>query len=177
MWLESIKAEWYATCPGLIYANVSKYFPVSAEIIKGHIMQSQQGVRSTKLKPPKMPITPQSPLEDRTNESITINNGTPTYELHVINEPISKLYSDDCARFPIKSRSWKKYIMIAYNRDSNNILHTSFRSSSNNHRILAFHSIMERPSQCDHKVKHPFMYKECITKFKRIITEDWKATS
>ena len=140
--------------------------------------QSQQGIRSTKPKPPKPHISTQSPLEDEIDKSITINDdGMPTNELHIINKTISKLYSDDCARFPIKSRSWKKYIMIAYNRDSNNILHASFRSSSNNHRILAFHSIMESPSQCDHKVNHPFMYKECITKFNRIITEDWKATS
>ena len=67
--------------------------------------QNQQGVQSTKPKlpiPPKPPISPQSPPEDRTDEIITINNGTPTYELHVINEPISKLYLDDFGCLPIK---------------------------------------------------------------------------
>ena len=54
--------------------------------------QSQQGVRSTNPKPPKVPISPQSPLEYRTYESITINDdGTPTYELHIINKPTRKL--------------------------------------------------------------------------------------
>ena len=104
--------------------------------------QNQQGVQSTKPKlpiPPKPPISPQSPPEDRTDESITINDdGTPTYELHIINEPISKLYSDDCGRLPINSRSGKQYIMIAHHRETNTILQASFLSRSDKHRILAF---------------------------------------
>ena len=43
-WLKAIKAEWYATWPGLTYSNASKYCPESAENIKGHMTQSQQGV-------------------------------------------------------------------------------------------------------------------------------------
>ena len=64
-WFEAIKAGWYATWPWLTYANASKYLPESGETIKGHMTQSQQGVRSTKPKPPKPkpPVrqSPQSP--------------------------------------------------------------------------------------------------------------------
>ena len=43
-------------------------------------------------------------------------------EIHICDQPISKLYTDDCGRFPIRSRSGNKYIMIAYHCDSNIIL-------------------------------------------------------
>ena len=128
MWLKSIKAEWYAMWPVLTYANTSKYFPVSAETIKGHMTQSQQGIRSTKPKPPKLHISTQSPLEDEIDKSITINDdGMPTNELHIINKTISKLYSDDCGRFPTDSCSVQQYIMITHHCDINIILQASFQ--------------------------------------------------
>ena len=115
-----------------------------------------------KPKPPKTPIIPQSPLEDRIvssdqNEIITTNDGAPTNELHVYNDPISKLYSDDCGRFPIKYCSGNQYIMIAYHCDSNTILQASFCSRGNKHRIPDFNSITERLWQCGHKVDHHVM--------------------
>ena len=137
--------------------------------------QRQQGVRSTKPKPPKPPISTQSPPEDRTDESITINNGTPTYEFHVIDEIISNLYSDDCGRFTIKSCSGKQYTMIAYHCDSNTILQASFYSRSDKHCIPDFNSIMERLRQRGHKVNHQVMDNKCSSNFKRFITEDRKA--
>ena len=142
---------------GLTYTNASKYFPQSAETIKVHMTQSQQGVQSTKPKPPKLPISPQSPLEYRADESITINDGTPTYELHAIDKPVSKLYSDDCGRFPINYCSGEEYIMISYHRDYNTILQASFHSRSNKHRIPDFNPIMERLRQRGHKVNHHIM--------------------
>ena len=47
-WLNAIKAGNYACCPGLTYNNASRYCPSSDETIKGHIVQTRQGVRSTK---------------------------------------------------------------------------------------------------------------------------------
>ena len=107
-----------------------------------------------KPKPPKPPIIQQSPLEDRTDEIITINDGTPTYELHVIDKPVRKLYSDDCERFPIKYRSGKQYTVIVYHRNSNTILQASFCSCRNKHCIPDFNSIMERLRQRGRKVDH-----------------------
>ena len=45
-----------------------------------------------------------------------------TKELHILDQTISKLYTDDCGRFPIRSSSGNEYIMIAYHCDSNTIL-------------------------------------------------------
>ena len=55
MWIKAIKAEYYATWTGLTYTDASKYFPESAETIKGHMTQSQQVIRSMNPKPPKPP--------------------------------------------------------------------------------------------------------------------------
>ena len=47
-WLKAIKHGNYNSWPGLTYNNVAKYFPHSIETIQGHMVQSSQGVRSTK---------------------------------------------------------------------------------------------------------------------------------
>ena len=51
-WLKDIKVGNYCTWPGLALANATAYCPSADETIKGHIVQSRQGVRSTK---PKIP--------------------------------------------------------------------------------------------------------------------------
>ena len=66
-WLAAIKAGNYSTWPGLTFANAAKYCPVSVETIRGHMAQSRQSTRSTKLKPaaevPLPNITSQLPAE------------------------------------------------------------------------------------------------------------------
>ena len=46
-WLKSIKKGNVETWPGLMYTNTSKYCPHAVETIKGHMVQSYKGVRST----------------------------------------------------------------------------------------------------------------------------------
>jgi hypothetical protein len=101
-WLAAIKAGNYASWPGLTYANASKYCPSSDETIKGHLSQVRQGIRSTKPKAPPTEAPPTSPTT------------SPSKELHVWSEPISKLYTDDMGRFSVRSRSGNQYIMLAY---------------------------------------------------------------
>ena len=47
-WLKSIKKWDFDSWPGLTYTNADKYCPHSVMTIKGHMVQSSQGVRSTK---------------------------------------------------------------------------------------------------------------------------------
>ena len=47
-WLKVIKNGNFNSWPGLTYNNAAKYCPRSMETIKGHMVQSSQGVRSTK---------------------------------------------------------------------------------------------------------------------------------
>ena len=66
-----------------------------------------------------------------------------TQEIHIWDQPISKLYTDYCGRFPIRSRSGYEYIMIAYNCDSNTILNSPFVNRKDKHIIRAYNSIMK----------------------------------
>ena len=47
-WLKAIKKGNFESWPGLTYTNAAKYFPHSVENLKVHMVQSSQGVRSTK---------------------------------------------------------------------------------------------------------------------------------
>ena len=47
-WLRAIKNGNFNSWPGLTYNNAAKYCPQSVETIKGHMVQSSEGVRSTK---------------------------------------------------------------------------------------------------------------------------------
>ena len=49
-WQKAIKNGNFESCPGLTYNNAEKYFPNSVETLKGRMVQSSQGVISTKKK-------------------------------------------------------------------------------------------------------------------------------
>ena len=63
-------------------------------------------------------------------------------------EHVSKPYTDDTSRFPVRSRRGNQYIMVAYHCNSNMILTAPFKSHSDKHRILAYHNIMQRLKAC-----------------------------
>ena len=47
-WIKAIKHDNFYSWPGLPYNNAAKYCPQSVETLKVHMVQSSQGVRSTK---------------------------------------------------------------------------------------------------------------------------------
>ena len=62
--------------------------------------------------------------------------------MHTVN--ISKLYTDDTGRFPIKVRSGNQYLMEAYHFNSNTILVAPFKTPKYKHRLEAYKLIMTR---------------------------------
>ena len=72
------------------------------------------------------------------------NNEKPSNDLHISVEPISKLYTDDTGRFPVRSRSGNQYIMIAYHCNSNTILAKPFKTRADKHCMVAYNSIMQK---------------------------------
>ena len=106
-WLAAIRASKYAMWPGLTYENAKTYHPTTTETLKGHMTQARQGVRSTNLKTtPYKPTRSVSPLSS--NIPATTSN-----ELYVVVDPVSKLYTYEMGRSPIRSRSGHRYIMLA----------------------------------------------------------------
>ena len=163
-WLAAIKAGNYASWPGLTYSNAARHCPDSTETLKGHLTQTRKGLRSTKPKHTHPSPLPPLPLS------------TPSHELHVRIEPISKLYTDDMGRFPTRSRSGNQYIMLAYHCDSNAILIEPFQSRHDRHRIAAHGRIMTRLRDRGHLVEHQILDNEASKDYRHAITHDWKAT-
>ena len=85
------------------------------------------------------------------------------------------MYTDDCGRFPILSRSGNKYIMIAYHFDSNTIIQSPFANRKDKHRIKAYMLIMKRLSNRVHKVDVQILDNEVGAEYKRVIVDDWGA--
>ena len=129
-WIKAIKVVNYRTCPGITLTNYTSYCPSSDETIKGNIVQSRQGVRSTK------PKTPQRPIPDTYPEKSLLLSTTPR-ELHMHTVHISKLYTDDTGRLPIRARSGNQYLMVAYHCDSNAILVAPLKTRKDKHRLEA----------------------------------------
>ena len=116
-------------------------------------------------------------------QGCTIRRGDGVYstshqkkELHIWDQSIIKLYTDDCGRFPIRSRSDNEYIMIAYYCDSNTILQAPFADRKNNHRIRAYNSLMTRLDNRGHQVDVQILDNEFSAEFKISIVDDWGAT-
>ena len=106
--LKAIKKGSFESWPGLTYTNAAKYFPHSVETLKGHMVQLSQGVRSTKKNKHQANNNKKKPIQgtlDKKSEAEDIPPPRKTQELHIWDQPISKIYTDDCGRLPIRSRS------------------------------------------------------------------------
>ena len=119
-WIKAIEKKNFETWPGLTYSNTAKYCPHPVETIKVHMVQSLQGVRSTKKRhqPRGNKKSPDQVTLEKQYEEEDIPPPLKTKEHYIWDQPISKFYTDDCGILPILSRSGNEYIMIAYNCDS-----------------------------------------------------------
>ena len=93
-----------------------------------------QWIISTNPKPQNKLTTATSPPSDT----------TPSHEMQIKVKHISKLYTDDTGRFPVRSQSGNQYIMIAYHCDSNAIVAATFKYHSNEHRLMTYGDIVQR---------------------------------
>ena len=160
--------------PGLTYNDAAKYFPQSIETMKGYMVQSSHGVISTKRMDRKVHNNPMEKLQQQSNTEDSIPDQK-TQEIHIWDHPISKLYTYDCGRFPIRSRSGNEYIIIAYHCDSNTILHAPFVNRKDKHRIRAYNSIMKKFTDRGHHVDIQILDNEVSADYKKTIQQDWGA--
>ena len=156
-WLTAIKAGNFKTWPGLTYNNVRHYCPSSDETLKGHMVQTRQNIRSTKLKETQSDIVNIQFKQQFTRAgygSKTKRVKLPDIEkppprnksvnkLHVNVLQQIKFYTDDTRRFPTDARSGNQYVKVAYH-SSNFILFEPFASRKDKHRLTAYNVIMQR---------------------------------
>ena len=164
-WLEAIKAGNCNTFDGLTYSNVARYCPDSDETILGHLAQTRQNFCSSK--PAKPPPTARPPLEP------LLPPIDASREVFIRVCSISKLYSDDTGRFPVRACSGNQYAMIACHTKGNLILQQAFPTKADKHRIPAFNNIMTCLTARGLAVDLNIRDNEASANFKRVITETW----
>ena len=109
---------------------VNKYQPRTEATIKGHIRQQYKGKQSTRIQQEVPIMTQQSSPEILTDQ---------THQTFLkVTECSRKIYTDQTGRFPITSSRGYKYIMIAYDYDSNNILAEPIKSRTSLHTKDAY---------------------------------------
>ncbi len=159
-WLDAVRAGNFDSFDGLTFSNIARYCPNSDETILGHLSQQCQNVRSTKPKPAASMPAPASPQPSE----------SPSSEVYITVYPISKLYTDDTGRFPVKARSGNQYVMIAYHADGNIILQQAFKNRSDTHRIAAYNVLMTRLAARGLSVKLQILDNEASAAYKHAIT-------
>ena len=81
-------------------------------------------------------------------------------------KPISTLYTDNAGRFLIRSRSGKKYLMVAYHCNTNTILIKTFHTQEDRHHIPAYTRITTRLNTHSHIVDHQVLDKEASKEYR-----------
>ena len=130
---DAIKRNAFTSWPGLTVELGNKYFLRKEATTKVHIRQHYKGTQSTRLKQ-EVPITTQQELPE------ILTKQTNQLFLKVTKFP-NKIYTDKTGRFPVTSSQGYKYIMIAYDYDSNNILAEPLKSSTSLHIKNAYHKM------------------------------------
>ena len=91
-------------------------------------------------------------------------------------EPISKLYTDNTGRFPIRYCSGNKYTPTTYHCDSNTTLLSHFKTKKEKDTISAYNSIMHRLTLRGYKSNLQIIDKEVGAKHNNVIEKYWKIT-
>jgi hypothetical protein len=165
-WLNTIKAGNWDTFDGLTYSNAARYCPDADEMIMGHLAQQRQNVRSTKPKLPSLaPLVVLPPPI-----------ATPSNQVFVVTQPLSKLFTNNTGRFPIRACSGNQYVMIAFLANSNLILQQAFKTKSDCHRIAAYNTIMTCFAARELSVDLQILDYKASSAYKEAITFKWNAT-
>jgi hypothetical protein len=168
-WLDAIKAGNCDSFAGLTYSNVARYCLDADETILGHLAQQHQNVRSIKPRPPALNPAPLlSAIAPKEPELLS-------NKVHIRVVPISKLYTDDTGRFPVKARSGNQYVMIAYHTNGNLIVQQAFKTRSDKHCIAAYNFIMMRLVARSLSVDLQILNNEANAAYKQAITFTWQS--
>jgi hypothetical protein len=122
------------TFPALNVSNVTKHFPESDETQKGHMKQSKQGVRSTKV------IDEDAMLEFKPTPGVKHKD----VYLQVFDATKKAMYSDQTGKFPIPSSQGNKYIMVAVELDGNYIDAEPLKTRGTESLIKSYQAIFNR---------------------------------
>ena len=122
------------TFPGMTPENISRHFPESDETQKGHMKQTKQGVRSTKI------VDEDAMLGFKQQPGVKHKD----VYLMVFDTTKKSMFSDQTGKFPITSARGNKYIMVAVELDGNYIDGEPIQSRKAKSLTKAYQAIFQR---------------------------------
>ena len=115
-WIQAVKKGHFKTWPSVTVEAIQCYLPKSKATTLGHLDQQRKNTQSTKL---------QKDDHNTMNSLSPLENGLSTHAMYATticyNEPTGKLHTNLMGQFPAQSSRGHKYILVAYNFDSNSI--------------------------------------------------------
>jgi hypothetical protein len=132
----------------------------------GHLAQQHQNVWLTKPKPPLLvPLVVLHPPV-----------ALPPNQVFFVTQPLSKLFTNNTGRFPIRARSSNQYVMTAFHANSNLSLQQAFKTKSDRHRIATYNAIMTCLVARGLSIDLQILGNEASSTYKEAITFKWNAT-
>jgi hypothetical protein len=169
-WLRAIKAGNFVGWPMLTERNVSKYYPDTDETLKGHMNQTRKNVRSTKARRRTLEVVEHPDMKGKKERDVYISvcKASDMYEVR------ETTFSDQTGKFPIRSRSGNKYIMIMVEIDSSAILVEPMKSRKDAEMIRAYDALLQRLRHAGINPKKHVMDNEVSENMKNHIRDDCK---
>ena len=158
--LTAIKKHFLSTCPGLTEQLVLKFLPKSKETAKGNIWKSFKGKQSTH---PKEPNETPSKKPMRTHSVFFQATGLS-----------GKFYTDQTGRFPVTSSRGFKYIMVAYDHDSNTIHAEPMKNRSGPEILKVYTKIHSLLSELGLSPKMHYLDNDCPKVLQKFMTEKYE---
>jgi hypothetical protein len=159
--------------PGLTLATLRKHPPHSIATIKGHLDQTRQNVRSTRV--PSTIIEPELASIPTTNVLGDADFhpeclATPTHMCFAsIIAPTGQIYTDQTGKFILPSSTGNNYIMILYDYDSNYIFVQPFHNRTASCLLAAYKALHQRLCKAGLRPKLQRLDNECSTLLKEFL--------
>ena len=165
-WMQAVRKGRFKTWPGVTVEAIKRYLPKSEATTMGHLDQQRKNIQSTKVQQDdRETMASPTPLE----------NGHHTHAMYATticyNEPTGKLYTDLTGRFPVQSSRGHKYILVAYNFDSNSIHVKPLKSRHDHDTIKAYEEIYTMLTSRGLKPQLHWLDNEASTALKNYITK------
>jgi hypothetical protein len=97
-------------------------------------------------------------------------------QVFVVTKLLSKLFTNDTGRFPVRARSGNQYVTIAFHANGNLILQQALKSKSDRHRIAAYNTIMTHLAARGLSVDLQNLDNKPSSSYKEAITFKWNTT-
>ena len=141
-WIKAVQKGHFKTWPGVTVDAIKNYSPKSEATTLGHLDQQQKNIQSMKS---------QDDDQDSMHSPSPLDKGLHTHALYAAtisyNQPTGKLYTNLTGRFPVQSSRGHKYILVAYNFDSNSIHVCPLKSCNDSDTIKAYEEIYSMLTQ------------------------------